>query len=285
MYSSQTENNGVLGKINTYTYDGEYLTWTTDGANAGTVFYRTGKFNVTNVCGLLKIINTENLARYIFHVLSVEAPKYVRSGMGNPKLMSNVMGSIKIPLPPLPIQEEKSYTEYMEGFTDIATGEARRGYVDIVKELNGCFPSIDNIVTEKDKKDFAKLFGEFLRAENILQNYDEFASLKTLQSVDLQDTQAVEAFKAAYYVSNEEIAAMQEIALPEERTVQDYRSTYNDIRDWILKENTGKKKEESSIDWDDVIFEVDLLKSQEINLDYILELIFEKNKKSQNKET
>ena len=55
VYSSQTENNGELGKINSYMYDGEYLTWTTDGANAGTVFYRNGKFSVTNVCGLLKV--------------------------------------------------------------------------------------------------------------------------------------------------------------------------------------------------------------------------------------
>ena len=79
---------------------------------------------------------------------------------------------------------EKSYKEYLQGFTDIVTGEARRGYVELVKELNDRFPDIDNIVTEKDKKDFSKLFGEYLRVENILQNYDEFASLKALQSVD-----------------------------------------------------------------------------------------------------
>lgn len=180
---------------------------------------------------------------------------------------------------------EKSYKEYMQGFTDIATGEARRGYVEVVKELNTRFPNIDKIVTEKDKKDFSKLFGEYLRVENILQNYDEFASLKALQSVNLEDPQAVEAFKATRYVSDEEIAAMQEIAMPEERTIQDYRSTYNDIRDWLRKESAGKQKKTSSVDWDDVVFEVDLLKSQEINLDYILELIFEKNKKSQDKET
>ena len=178
---------------------------------------------------------------------------------------------------------EKSYQEYMQGFTDIATGEARRGYVELVKELNDRFPNIDDIVTEKDKKDFSKLFGEYLRVENILQNYDEFASLRALQSVDLKDPKAVEAFKAANYVSDEDIAAMQKIAVPEERTIQDYRSTYNDIRDWLRKENAGKQTEVSSIDWDDVVFEVDLLKSQEINLDYILELIFEKNKKSKDK--
>lgn len=90
VYSSQTENNGELGKINTYAYDGEYLTWTTDGANAGTVFYREGKFNVTNVCGLLQVINSDCMIKYLYHVLKVEAPKYVRRGMGNPKLMSNV---------------------------------------------------------------------------------------------------------------------------------------------------------------------------------------------------
>lgn len=180
---------------------------------------------------------------------------------------------------------EKSYQEYMQGFTDIATGEARRGYVEVVKELNERFPHIDDIVTEKDKKDFSKLFGEYLRVENILQNYDEFASLKALQSVDLQDPEAVEAFKSAHYVGDAEIAAMQKIAMPDERTIQDYRSTYNDIREWLRKESAGKEKDVSSVDWDDVVFEVDLLKSQEINLDYILELIFEKNKKRQNKET
>ena len=180
---------------------------------------------------------------------------------------------------------EKSYKEYMEGFTDITTGEARRGYVDVVKELESRFFNVDYIVTEKDKKDFAKLFGEYLRVENILQNYDEFSSLKALQSVELNDPEAMEEFKSSHYLSDEDIAAMLKIKIPEERTIQDYRSTYNDIRDWLRREKAGREKEESSIDWDDVVFEVDLLKSQEINLDYILELIFEKNKNVKDKET
>lgn len=71
--------------------------------------------------------------------------------------------------------------------------------------------------------------------------------------------------------------------MPAERTVQDYRSTYNDIHDWLRREKSGKEAEESDIDWDDVVFEVDLLKSQEINLDYILELVFEHNKKTKKK--
>lgn len=76
---------------------------------------------------------------------------------------------------------------------------------------------------------------------------------------------------------------MQKIELLKERTIQDYRSTYNDIRDWLRREKSGAASEESTIDWDDVVFEVDLLKSQEINLDYILELIFEHNKKPKTK--
>ena len=178
---------------------------------------------------------------------------------------------------------EKSYKEYLEGFTDIATGEARRGYIEVVKELNEKFPNPDEIVKEKDKKEFSKLFGEYLRVENILQNYDEFTNLKALQSVDLNDPEAVEAFKENHFVTDDDIAAMQEIELPVERTIQDYRSTYNDIRDWLRREKSGKEAEESTIDWDDVVFEIDLLKSQEINLDYILELIFEHNKKTKDK--
>src|SRR5690554_5438710 len=104
---------------------------------------------------------------------------------------------------------EKSYKEYLEGFTDIVTGHARRGYNDIVNDLNTKFPNPDEIVTEKDKKEFVKLFGEYLRVENILQNFDEFASLKALQTVDMDDTEAVEAFKDQHYLDDDDLAAMQ----------------------------------------------------------------------------
>jgi type I restriction enzyme R subunit len=178
---------------------------------------------------------------------------------------------------------EKSYQEYMEGFNDLITGKDRRGYLAVVKDLQERFPDPDKIETEKDKKDFAKLFGEYLRVENVLQNYDEFAGLKALQSVDMTDPAAVEEFKVKYYLSDDDIVAMQEIEVPAERTVQDYRSTYNDIRDWLRREKSANEEDASSIDWNDVVFEVDLLKSQEINLDYILELIFEHNKKVKDK--
>lgn len=115
VYSSQTENNGCLGYINTYKYDGEYVTWTTDGANAGTVFYRSGKFSITNVCGLLEVkdlmvVNT----KYLYYALSIEARRYVNQGMGNPKLMSNIMASVQIPLPALPVQRE--IVRILDGF-------------------------------------------------------------------------------------------------------------------------------------------------------------------------
>jgi type I restriction enzyme R subunit len=178
---------------------------------------------------------------------------------------------------------EKSFREYMEGFTDVVTGEARRGFVDVVKELEQRFPDPAAIEKESDKKAFVKLFGEFLRVENVLQNFDEFASLKALQNVDMDDPAALEAFKAKYYVTDEELPALQAVQIPSERKTQDYRSTYNDVRDWLRREKSASEKAESSIDWDDVVFEVDLLKSQEINLDYILELIFENNKKIKDK--
>ena len=178
---------------------------------------------------------------------------------------------------------EKIYKEYMDGFTDIITGEARRGFMAVVAELEQHFPAPDEIVKEKDKKAFAKLFGEYLRVENVLQNFDEFVSLKALQTIDMNDPEAVEAFKAQHYLSDDDLAALQSIRLPPERKIQDYRSTYNDIRDWLRREKTANDKDQSTLDWDDVVFEVDLLKSQEINLDYILELIFEHNQKTRSK--
>lgn len=178
---------------------------------------------------------------------------------------------------------EKSYKEYMEGYTDTVTGKACRGYLEVVEELQSRFPNPDDIVTEKDKKDFAKLFGEYLRVDNILQNYDEYASLQALQDLDLTDEAAVAEFKEQHYLSDEDIERMHSTPTPSEREVQDYRSTYNDIRDWIRREKAGAEQGEVKEDWDEVVFEVDLLKSQEINLDYILELIFEHNKKTKTK--
>lgn len=178
---------------------------------------------------------------------------------------------------------EKSYSEYMEGFTDQTTGEARRGFIDVVRELKERFPDPTAIEKEADKKAFAKLFGEYLRVENILQNYDEFSNLREFQEIDESDPEAVRAFKEQHHLSDDDVDELKSIEMPADRKVQDYRSTYNDIRDWLRREKASAEQVESTIDWDDVVFEVDLLKSQEINLDYILELIFEYNKKTKSK--
>ncbi|HHO9839348.1 TPA: restriction endonuclease subunit S [Escherichia coli] len=108
VYSSQTANNGKIGSINTFDFDGEYISWTTDGANAGTVFYRTGKFSITNVCGLITLKNKHPLIyKFLFYWLTIEAKKHVYSGMGNPKLMSHQVENIPVPVP-CPDNPEKS---------------------------------------------------------------------------------------------------------------------------------------------------------------------------------
>lgn len=120
VYSSQTANNGEIGKINTFDFEGEYVNWTTDGANAGTVFYRTGKFSTTYVSGLIKINDTLRLNyKYLFYWLSIEAKKHVNSGMGNPKLMSNQVEKIPVPIPSL--SKQKNIVAILDKFEALTT--------------------------------------------------------------------------------------------------------------------------------------------------------------------
>ena len=105
VYSSQTANEGIFGCIDSYMFDGDYLTWTTDGAYAGTIFRRKGKFNITNVCGLIDITSHDVDQDFLYYWLSLTAKDYVIEGMGNPKLMSNVASTIKTPILPLPEQQ------------------------------------------------------------------------------------------------------------------------------------------------------------------------------------
>ena len=118
VYSSQTANDGELGRINTYSYDGKYLTWTTDGAYAGTIFRRIGKFNITNVCGLIDIVDPKLNIDFAYYWLSRTAKSYVYDGMGNPKLMTNVMETISIPIPPLVVQAE--IVNLLDKFTQLS---------------------------------------------------------------------------------------------------------------------------------------------------------------------
>lgn len=138
---------------------------------------------------------------------------------------------------------EKSYDEYIHGFTDEETGKKFKGYKDICEEIIAKFPDPTEIVLDADKKEFVQLFGELLKAENILRNFDEFESFEKIIS---------------------------------DRQMQDMKSVYVDIRESILNERRSKEAEGEQIDFSDVEFQIDLLKTDEINLDYILALILEK---------
>ncbi len=141
---------------------------------------------------------------------------------------------------------EKSYDDYMHGFTDEETGKITKGYVDICEEIVAKFPDPTEIVLDADKKEFAQLFGELLKAENILKNFDEFENFDNIIS---------------------------------DRLMQDMRSVYVDIRENSLRKPSSTECE-TGIDFSDVEFQIDLLKTDEINLDYILALILEKSKEN-----
>lgn len=108
VFSSQTSNDGILGYINSFDYDGEFITWTTDGANAGRVFFRKGKFNCTNVCGLASLKKDINLNLYYAMTYLNLVTKYYVSYVGNPKLMNNAFASIPIQLPSINYQNKVS---------------------------------------------------------------------------------------------------------------------------------------------------------------------------------
>lgn len=112
VYSSQTENDGNLGCLGNYDFEGDYITWTTDGANAGTVFRRKGKFNCTNVCGTLHAKRVEDVDNgFVSYALLLATGEFVRHDI-NPKLMNNVMAKIRFALPS--ISEQSAIAEYLD---------------------------------------------------------------------------------------------------------------------------------------------------------------------------
>lgn len=99
VYSSQTHNDGCLGYINSYDFNCEQITWTTDGANAGTVFLRKGKYNCTNVCGTLQPINKENVLQFYLYCLQYINQFHKRPDTNGAKIMNNEMAEVYIPRP------------------------------------------------------------------------------------------------------------------------------------------------------------------------------------------
>ena len=149
---------------------------------------------------------------------------------------------------------EKSYDEYINGFTDEETGKSMKGYVDLCNEIVDKFPNPVEIELDSEKKEFVELFGELLKSENILRNFDEFENFEKIIS---------------------------------DRQMQDMKSVYVDICEDIRndRKNNENKNGEEEIDFSDVEFQIDLLKTDEINLDYILSLILKKSKEHDDIET
>ena len=149
---------------------------------------------------------------------------------------------------------EKSYDEYINGFTDEETGKSMKGYVDLCNEIVDKFPNPVEIELDSEKKEFAELFGELLKSENILRNFDEFENFEKIIS---------------------------------DRQMQDMKSVYVDICEDIrnTRKNDENRNGEEKIDFSDIEFQIDLLKTDEINLDYILSLILKKSEEHDDIET
>ena len=127
LYSSQTANDGVMGHIDTFMFDGDFLTWTTDGAHAGTVFRRSGKFNCTNVCGTLfpKIQLDLDFMRM---AIASETKRQVRLDI-NPKLMNNMMARIRVSVPPY--DEQVRITKYVQGISKPSDSVIERAQLQV----------------------------------------------------------------------------------------------------------------------------------------------------------
>ena len=171
VYSSQTKDNGVMGYINTYDFDGSYVTWTTDGIYAGTCFYRDGKFNCTNVCGTLKVKNESKLLpKYLPYVLNMVTPHHVVKS-ANPKLMNGVMAEIKIPLPPLDIQQKIIKECEM---VDLLAEDSANNIQSYKSQLELLFSQSDrNVQKIKLKEALSLKAGKFIKASEIKDQFEE----------------------------------------------------------------------------------------------------------------
>jgi type I restriction enzyme S subunit len=131
VYSSQTSNQGIMGWMDKHLMEGKKITWTTDGAHAGTVFTRSGKYSCTNVCGTLtaKTEYPGYANNCVATALSLISKKYV-SYVGNPKLMGNTMKEIPLNLPSLP--EQQKIANFLSTFDSKIKAEEKK--LELLKE-------------------------------------------------------------------------------------------------------------------------------------------------------
>lgn len=147
VYSSQTKDKGLMGYYKDYLYE-DAITWTTDGANAGTVNYRAGKFYCTNVCGVL-LSNEVKANQMIAEALNNIAKRYV-SYVGNPKLMNNVMADIVIQMP-IQVEEREQLSLFFTNIDNLITLHQRKydKLVNVKKSmLEKMFPRDGKIVPD-----------------------------------------------------------------------------------------------------------------------------------------
>ncbi|UUC46431.1 restriction endonuclease subunit S [Flavobacterium cerinum] len=121
VFSSQTKNDGLTGYYNDFLYE-DAITWTTDGANAGDVNFREGKFYCTNVCGVL-LSNNNQANHCTAELLNRVTQRYV-SYVGNPKLMNNIMAGVKIKFPD--INEQIKISNFIKNIIDKIKVEEKR---------------------------------------------------------------------------------------------------------------------------------------------------------------
>ena len=178
---------------------------------------------------------------------------------------------------------ERGFKDYLKGFDD-EQGRHHKGYVEVVQELKEQFPQTGALVSEQEKRNFVRLFGQFLRLNNVLNNFDEFKALKELQKLPSDDAAALTAFQEHFVLTDQQLQELQAVVVLSERDVQDFTGVYDDIRHWIKREREAEKLSQLTLDWNNVVFEVDLLRSQEINLDYILHLIYDYHQSQNEKE-
>lgn len=150
VYSSQTKNNGILGYINTYDFNANLLTWTTDGVNAGTVFIREGKFNCTNICGTLIPKKKPKLSlEYMAFAVQESTKHNKRIDTNGAKIMSNEMAVINIVFPP--IEEQINTANHIKSKTETISKIIKNieSQITTLKELRKTL--INEVVTGKAK--------------------------------------------------------------------------------------------------------------------------------------
>ena len=153
VYSSQTKDNGLMGYYKDYLYE-DAITWTTDGANAGTVNYRAGKFYCTNVCGVL-LSNEVTANQMIAEALNNVAKGYV-SYVGNPKLMNNVMADIEIMIP-THAEEREKLSVFFRNLDNLITLHQRE-FAFLCKEKSKKFRYIKNAWEQRKVTEIGKIY-------------------------------------------------------------------------------------------------------------------------------